>query len=190
MRERHVLYGVLFIVGAMVVTGWSPVARAITPTGPGLQDGNGVYLGQLLSVNYGSDPFGGNAPEITYSTYLPDVDGIMQFKTYREGGPTLFSNVPQKIYFKQADCTGTAYVSFDSNDPWIHPWIVEGSMDQTTWLIFKVASSSLANISVQSYMQPFSCVNEAATLTTGYKLKPITLPFDPNTVALPYKITP
>lgn len=184
MKEKTVLYGIMFALGLGIITGWSPMARAITPTGPGLEDRNGVYMGQLLSVHHSASD-----QTISYTTYLPAVNGILQFDTSTSNGSPLFTNTPVEILHNQPDCAGGSFIyNDDSSAQWIHPWIVS---NQSGNLFFKVSSSTIS-VNIDSIEQAGgACTNLGAPINYSVRrLNPITLPFDPNAVVLPYKITP
>lgn len=178
ISERGVLYAAIFVLALVIIISRSPIARAITPTGPGLKDGSGVYLGQLLSTHYDVD-----GQRITYTTYLPSVDGVLQFATdQNQGGP--FMNWPSDILFDESGCQGTGYV--DATGIWVNPWVVIRFDSEET---FKVASSTQHGVAFQSVLQQTNCIEESGELLNAHKLKPVTLPFNPNNVVLPFKIT-
>ncbi|MBP9757444.1 MAG: hypothetical protein KBD06_02480 [Candidatus Pacebacteria bacterium] len=179
IKERHVLYGAIFVLALALIITRSPIAQAITPTGPGLKDGTGAYLGQVLSAQYDvSDS------RIMYTTYLPAADGILQFATDNSQGGA-FTNYPDEVLYNEIDCTGTAYVRTDGI--WINPWIVARFDSGET---FKVASSTQF-VDIVSIYQNFGggCTNTEQATYSVHKLKPVTLPFELNSIVLPYKIT-
>ncbi|MEN9413253.1 MAG: hypothetical protein RLZZ342_340 [Candidatus Parcubacteria bacterium] len=177
MKERYMFYAAVLVFGAAIITSHSSIARAITPTGPGLEDGSGTYLGQLLGTNYDE-----GVQHIHYVIYVPSIDGIVQLDSNGR-----FENIPDQVLYEFPGCTGKAYVYANPNQPWINPWIVAPNGGNT---FYKVASSTMVTQveSVQSNQQ--DCQDTGGVTYNLHRLRPVTLPFDPNTVTLPYKITP
>jgi hypothetical protein len=184
MQKLHIVaLGLLTIVLGIGGFAASHSEAAPTPKVYGLYDANNTYLGDVVGITYGSAsaPGSGLTNGISYTTYLPSLDVLVPF--VKSNGSLHVGGYPESIYYDGVDCTGSAYINTDDGAvPWTAPWIV-----RALGITYKV-DAPIVNPELVSTYNYNTCVNSAGSGAGIVALIPVTLPFDPTTVALPFNV--
>jgi hypothetical protein len=172
----------LAVVLAGVAGGYTSRVSAVQPHPYGLFDGNGTYLGDIIGTQYFAH-YGSGIPNSSYyTTYLPSIDGILQFR-YNSVGEVVIDSVPEEVRYQFPDCAGRLYITSQGVTPFTSPWIVK--VLNQTYRVSAVATG--ANTESLNNGDGTFCQN-VSTSVSSYELTPVTLPFNQNTVVPPFKI--
>lgn len=159
----------------------SLINAAQPPKVYGLFDANGTYLGDVLSVSSIVSQQNGHQYTTEYSTYVPSLNGIFQMQVRNSHVEVESSLTPLFIYYTTSDCSGGPYLKND-DATFTSPWIV--MVNANTYTIPTNATSN----TFQSVLAPQGCQQIDPITSASYKLQPVTLPFNINTITPPFSL--
>ncbi len=169
------------LVGFLFIDFSAYQARAVSPLKQlKLQDATGIELGYIVGM-YQTDHGVPNAQKITsYTTYLPSLDAVIQIEN-TNGGLNIAGSIEGfSEYYNTLDCSGDGYLIGTSLSS---PWIIKDAQNN----IVKIDKNSTI-INARSAGTPGNCFDPGIGTSTAWRLIPASLPFNPESLTLPFKI--
>jgi hypothetical protein len=161
--------------GTFLVGGYAFRTTAAQPQVYGLYDANDVYLGDVLSIQYGGDHRGDY--QVSYTTFLPSINKILQLSGYEK---VEFLS-PKEVMYDGANCQGNAYVS--TNESFRKPWLI-----RVGGVMYKVASTPQSFSYASRSDGEGICIADPNPEPEGYRLTAVSMPFDISAVEFPFKV--